>query len=76
MNLISLWFELTILKEIIVFSFRGIGPLLACLTAFSALTLLVRLRLYRRNSNPCRVLTRGIISLKRVADRTKNGVFE
>ena len=31
--------------------------LLACLTAFSALTLLVSLHLYFRNSNPCRVIS-------------------
>jgi len=53
--------------------------LLACLTTFlttfSALTVLASMHLYFRNSNPCWVLVRGIISVKRAADRTNDGVL-
>jgi len=71
----GLGFELTILKKLWS-SPSEASALLACLTEFSALTLLVSLSLYFRYSNPYRVLTRGIISVKRPADRTKNVVNE
>jgi len=70
-----LGFELTIRKKLWP-SLSEALALLTCLTAFSALTLLVNLRLYCWNSNRCQVLALGIISVKRAADRSKNGVSE
>jgi len=71
----GLGFELTIWKKLWSSPSEALA-LLAYLTAFSALTLLVNLRLYFWNSYPCRVIVRDIICIKRAADSTKNGVFE